>query len=93
MKQQMLQVDTFQMLLTIVGSLENVISKMYLLTRTTEKLEVTNSSTIAQLFTTSLGLLLADGVKFNYVVLSVTDAAPYTRKASTALRVMFPNRT
>ena len=73
----------------VVGSLENDPSKIYLLT--TDTLNVTNSSTIAQLFTSSLGLLWLDGIKYNNVLLFVTDAAPYMRKAATALKVLFPN--
>jgi transcriptional regulator of met regulon len=58
---------------------------------TTEELEATNSSTIAQLFTSALTLLWPEGIKYNNVLLFVTDAAPYMKKAAQGLKVMFPS--
>lgn len=63
--------------------------KEYLLT--SEVLEKSNSTTIAQLFTNSLAILWPEEVKHENVLLFVTDAAPYMKKAGRALKVIFPN--
>lgn len=73
----------------IIGTLEVAqMTKIYLLT--SEELEKTNSSTIAQLFTTALALLWPEGIQHENVLLFLTDAAPYMKKAATALKVLFP---
>ena len=58
-------------------------------TLTTENLERTNSSTIARLFNDSIKLL---GETFNSddILLFLTDAVPYTIKAGSTLKVLYP---
>ncbi|KRX71701.1 CGG triplet repeat-binding protein 1 [Trichinella sp. T6] len=74
----------------VIGTLEaDQPSKEYLLT--SEVLEKSNSSTIAQLFTSSLAVLWPEGIRHENVLLFVTDAAPYMKKAAGALKVLFPN--
>ncbi|KAK8380747.1 hypothetical protein O3P69_007994 [Scylla paramamosain] len=58
--------------------------KIYLLT---SELEKTNSSTKVQLFTTALALLWQEGIQYENVLLFLTDAAPYMKKAARALKV------
>ncbi len=73
----------------IVGSMDaSKPSKVYLLT--TEVLDKANSTTIAQLFTKALALLWPDGIRHENVLLFLTDAAPYMKKAARALKVLFP---
>ena len=73
----------------IIGTLEVAeMSKIYLLT--SEELEKTNSSTIAQLFTTALALLWPEGVQHKNVLLFLSDAAPYMKKSARVLKVLFP---
>ena len=64
-------------------------SKIYLLT--CEEIEKTNSTTIAQTFTKALNDLWPNGVQFDRVLLLVTDAAAYMKKAGLALKVLYPN--
>ncbi|KRZ71320.1 hypothetical protein T10_8686 [Trichinella papuae] len=74
----------------VIGTLDaDQPSKEYLLT--SEVLEKSNSSTIAQLFTSSLAVLWPEGVRHENVLLFVTDAVPYMKKAAGALKVLFPN--
>ncbi|KRZ82536.1 hypothetical protein T08_6973 [Trichinella sp. T8] len=74
----------------VIGTLEaDQPSKEYLLT--SEVLEKSNSSTIAQLFTSSLAALWPEGIRYENVLLFVTDAAPYMKKAADALKLLFPN--
>ena len=72
----------------VIGILDIEAPKQFLIA--CKKLEKTNSSTIAQLFTSSLSLLWSQGVPHEKVLLFVTDAAPYMKKAATALKVIFP---
>ncbi|KAJ4430511.1 hypothetical protein ANN_19099 [Periplaneta americana] len=76
----------------IVGPLdpsEDESMKPFLLT--TECLEKVNNSTIAQLFTSSLQLLWPEEIQYGNVLLFISDAAPYMKKAGIALKVLFPN--
>lgn len=63
--------------------------KIFLLT--SEQLQKTNSTTIAQLFTNALALLWPNGIEHERVLLFLTDAATYMKKAGNALKVLFPN--
>ncbi|XP_055493525.1 uncharacterized protein LOC129698403 [Leucoraja erinacea] len=73
----------------VIGTLEaGQPSQEYLLT--SEVLEKTNSSTIAQLFTSALTVLWPEGIKHENVLLFVTNAAPYMKSAACALKVLFP---
>ncbi|KAL4113266.1 hypothetical protein QTP88_016925 [Uroleucon formosanum] len=54
-----------------------------------EKLEKSNHSTIFKLFDQSLNLLWPQGVKYNEVLLFVTDAAPYMIKAGKAIQNVY----
>ncbi len=64
-------------------------SKVFLLN--VEQLQKTNSSTVAQAVLNSLSILWPDGIKHEKVLLLVTDAAPYMKKAARALQVIFPS--
>lgn len=72
----------------IIGSLEvdrqGVVFLLY-----TEELEKTNFSSISKLFNKSMGILWPNGVQHEYVLLFITDAAPYMVKAGTALQVFY----
>lgn len=73
----------------IIGTMEATEPpKHYLLT--SEVLDRSNSSTISQLFVNSLAVLWPGGVKHDNVLLLVTDAAPYMKKAAAALKILFP---
>lgn len=75
----------------IIGVMEPVEAtavKVFLLS--SEELEKANSTTIAQFFTNSLNLLWPGGVKHNDVLLFLSDAAPYMKKAGDTLKVLFP---
>lgn len=63
-------------------------SKSYLLT--CEHLEKTNASTIAQVFVKAMKLLWKNDVQYELVLLFVTDAASYMKKAAASLQVLFP---
>lgn len=81
-----------QMCNVIVGTMEpGEQSHIYLLT--CEALEATNSTTIAQLFNSTLRSLWKEEVKYDDVLLFITDAAPYMKKAGKALQVLFPKMT
>jgi len=54
-----------------------------------EKLEKSNHSTIFKLFDQSMNLLWPQGVKYNEVLLFVTDAAPYMIKAGKAIQNLY----
>lgn len=62
--------------------------KVYLLT--SEALEKTNHSTIAQLFISSLNILWPEGIHHERVLLFTSDAASYMKKAATGLKIIFP---
>lgn len=73
----------------IIGTMEiDQPSKVYLLT--SEQLAKSNSTTVSQLFTNALNLLWPAGIKHDNVLLFLTDAAPYMKKAGRALKVLFP---
>ena len=73
----------------VVGALKNSgPSKPYLLT--TDVLEHTNHFTIAKLFNDALTLLWPSGIKFENVLLLVSDATAYMVKAANGLSVLFP---
>ncbi|PNF39209.1 hypothetical protein B7P43_G01301 [Cryptotermes secundus] len=55
-----------------------------------EVLERANHSTIAVLFDNSMKLLWPNGIQRNNVLLLVTDAAPYMKKAAKGLRILYP---
>ena len=75
---------------TIIGTLEpGGKSNIFLLN--SEWLEKTNASTISQAITNALCILWPEGIQHDRVILLVTDAAAYMRKASTALQILFPN--
>ncbi|XP_018496631.1 uncharacterized protein LOC100905696 [Galendromus occidentalis] len=56
-----------------------------------EIVERTNHATTAQAFMNSLNLLWPEGIQHNKVLLFVSDAAPYMKKAAAGLKVLFPN--
>ncbi|XP_003742228.1 uncharacterized protein LOC100899883 [Galendromus occidentalis] len=55
-----------------------------------EIVERTNHASIAQAFCNSLSLLWPGGIKHDKVLLFVSDAAPYMKKAGAGLKVLFP---
>lgn len=55
----------------------------------TKKLDKINFSTISQLFNKSMGILWPNGVQHKYVLLFISDVAPYMVKAGTALQVFY----
>ncbi|XP_003741646.1 uncharacterized protein LOC100899549 [Galendromus occidentalis] len=55
-----------------------------------EIVERTNHATIAQAFTNALSLLWPTGIKHERVLLFISDAAPYMKKAGNGLSVLFP---
>ena len=74
----------------IIGILdERQESKIYILN--SQQLDKTNSTTIAQFFAISIALLWPDGILFEKVLLLVTDAASYMKRAATTLQVLYPN--
>lgn len=76
----------------VVGALENneIVSKRCFLLACRE-ISASNHVTMARLFNESLQLLWPIGVKFDNVLLLLTDAAPYMKKAAEGLSVSFPN--
>lgn len=66
-------------------------NKTYLVT--CEALSATNSSTIMQLVNSALSILWPEGIKYEQVLLLVTDAAPYMKKAFKGLKIMLPKMT
>ncbi|XP_003744005.1 uncharacterized protein LOC100907991 [Galendromus occidentalis] len=55
-----------------------------------EIVDRTNHTTVAQAFMNALVILWPDGVHHDRVLLCVSDAASYMKKAGEALRVLFP---
>jgi hypothetical protein len=49
-----------------------------------------NHTTIARVFTEALHTLWPDGVKYDNVLLLVTDAAPYMKKTAEGTSVSYP---
>ncbi|XP_018494596.1 uncharacterized protein LOC100903026 [Galendromus occidentalis] len=77
---------------TVVGCLSaQHQSRAFLLN--TEFVERTNHSTVAQALVNSLNLLWPEGLRNDKVLLLVTDAAAYMKKAGDALKVLFPKMT
>ncbi|XP_018495596.1 uncharacterized protein LOC108864441 [Galendromus occidentalis] len=72
----------------IIGTPENTESPSFLLIA--ENLDATNHSTIAQVFTKSLALLWPDRIRYEKVLLFVSDRASYMKEAGCALKVLFP---
>lgn len=64
---------------------EDTAPKSFLLS--SQELEKANSTTIAQLFTNSLNFLWPGGIKHNDVLLFLSDAAPYMKKAASIREV------
>ncbi|KAL4143683.1 hypothetical protein QTP88_005988 [Uroleucon formosanum] len=56
----------------------------------TEYLEKVNHSTIFQLFNKAMHILWGNGVKHNDVLLFVSDAAPYMKKAGDCIKALYP---
>ncbi|KAF0718571.1 DUF659 domain-containing protein, partial [Aphis craccivora] len=72
----------------IIGTLlKDRPGKIYLLN--TEVLEKANFSTITKLFDSSMFLLWPDGVRHDDVLLFLSDAAPYTKKAGTTIKALY----
>jgi len=66
----------------IIGTITDEPVKIFLLN--SEELQKANHSTIFKLFDQSLNLLWPQGMKFDEVILFVSDAAPYMIKAGKA---------
>ena len=49
-----------------------------------------NSETIALLFLNSLKIIYKDDIQYNKILLVITDAAPYMKKAFRKLSILFP---
>lgn len=73
----------------LVGALNGEKSKSWLLMQEFQK--VTNHSTVGQAFQRSCSKLWPDDVKFERVVLVVTDQAPYMIKCFSAMKLIFTN--
>lgn len=74
----------------IVGLLhEDNYSKPYLLM--CEELEKCNFQTIGKIFNDAMHLLWPSGVKYEEVLLFVSDAAPYMVKSANSLTMLYPN--
>uniref|UniRef100_A0A2S2PHA5 DUF659 domain-containing protein n=1 Tax=Schizaphis graminum TaxID=13262 RepID=A0A2S2PHA5_SCHGA len=56
-----------------------------------EELFKCNFQTVGKLFNDAMQLLWPSGVKYENVLLFVTDVAPYMVKAADSLTVLFPN--
>jgi hypothetical protein len=73
----------------IVGKLKSgLYTKPFLLT--SETLDKTNHVSIAQLFNDALKLLWPNEIRYDNVLLFVTDAAKYMKLAAKGLKVLFP---
>lgn len=55
-----------------------------------EVLERTNHTSIAVLFDNSMKLLWPNGIERNNILLLITDAAPYMKKAAKGLQILYP---
>ena len=79
-----------QIATAIIGTLEiDKQSDIFLLNST--QLECTNSTTIAQFIASSLSLLWPESIKYNNILLLVTDAAAYMKKTAASLQILYPN--
>lgn len=73
----------------VVGTLlSDSPGKIFLLT--TEVLEKANYSTITRLFDNAMFLLWSNGIRNNNVLLFLSDAAPYMKKAGDTIKVLYP---
>lgn len=57
---------------------------------TIEELPKTNHQTIAKCFNDSMNLIWPSGIKYDNVLLFVSDAAPYMLKAGKAIQIFYP---
>ncbi|XP_018496507.1 uncharacterized protein LOC108864783 [Galendromus occidentalis] len=74
---------------TVVGSLDGSKASIpYVLN--SEVVESTNHATIAQAFCDALNILWPDGLKHDRVLLFVSDAASYMKKAAEGLKILVP---
>ena len=71
----------------IVGALNCDISTPYLLH--SEQADKVNHSTICQIVTKGLSTLWPNGIQFEKLLLFLTDAAPYMKKAGKSLKDLF----
>jgi hypothetical protein len=72
----------------VVGSMEvEEKSSVHLLT--SEQIQKTISSTVAQVFSNALLLLWPEGIQYERVLLFLTDATPYMKKAAAVLKVIY----
>ncbi|KAB0790223.1 hypothetical protein PPYR_15446, partial [Photinus pyralis] len=71
----------------VVGGLKAG-SKSYLLN--IQILDRVNHSTVAKFFNDSLTLLWPEGIRYDNVLLFLSDAAPYIVKAGSGLKVLYP---
>lgn len=55
-----------------------------------EHLKETNSITIAKLFDGTKNLIRPQGVEYNIVLLTVSEATPYMAKAASANQIFYP---
>ena len=79
-----------QIATAIIGTLEvDNESNIFLLNST--QLERTNSITIAQFITSSLSLLWPISIKYDKILLLVTDGAAYMKKTASSLKILYPN--
>ena len=68
----------------IVGTLQpDKESQIFLIN--TQQLERTNSTTVSQ-------FKISNGIKFENIILLVTDAAAFMKKCAQSLKVMYPNK-
>ena len=73
----------------VIGTLEiDGPGEVFLLT--SEVLETVNHSTICRLFDKCMFLLWPEGIRYDDVLLFVTDAAPYIVKAGKAIQAFYP---
>lgn len=73
----------------IVGTLQpQNPSKMFVIHK--KYLVKVNHSTICQLFDKAMHILWVNGVNYNEVLLFISDAAPYMKKAGDCLKAFYP---
>lgn len=77
----------------IVGSLDPNQEKMVKFLIEVKFLKKTNSSSIAQCVNDALSILWPDGIKYERLLLLVTDAAPYMKAAGRTLCDLYPKLT
>lgn len=57
----------------------------------TDYLDKVNSSTITQLFDKAMHILWPTNVKYDNILLFISDAAPYMKKAGSTIQTLYPN--